>query len=92
MSDPAKAPPRWHTVVRPIAAIVFTLPVALLSCAWVARYAPLPADTRFALSFLALIPLWLTLMCLAFASARPLHTLLSCLLATAMMAVGLSYH
>ena len=48
------------------AATLGTLPVALLFSATLARHLPMTADARYAIAFLAVIPTWLTSMCLAF--------------------------
>ncbi|WP_437316353.1 hypothetical protein [Sorangium sp. So ce385] len=57
---------RIGATLRPLAALVGTLPVAVLASACVARFAPLSADTRGVLAFALVAPLWVTAMCVAF--------------------------
>jgi hypothetical protein len=52
--------------LRVLAALAGTLPVALLASACLARFLPLSEDTRFAIGFTAVIPLWVTAMCFTF--------------------------
>ncbi|WP_437967004.1 hypothetical protein WMF04_46890 [Sorangium sp. So ce260] len=57
---------RLDATLRQLAALVGTLPVAVLASACVARFAPLSGDTRSVLGFALVAPLWVTAMCVAF--------------------------
>ncbi len=57
---------RPDATLRLLAALVGTLPVAVLASACVARFAPLSGDTRSLLGFALVVPLWVTAMCVAF--------------------------
>ncbi|WP_437599048.1 hypothetical protein [Sorangium sp. So ce590] len=57
---------RRDATLRQLAALVGTLPVAILASACVARFAPLPGDTPGVLGFALVVPLWVTAMCGAF--------------------------
>jgi hypothetical protein len=70
---------------RSLAALVGTLPPALLAGVVVAVHAPLGRDLRFALGYGLTLPAWVAAMCLMFLVRRPLHAWLSCLLATALL-------
>lgn len=65
MVEPAQKP-RVDAVHRVLAALVGTLPVAVLASACVARFLPLAEAARFILGFTLAIPLWVTAMCFVF--------------------------
>lgn len=62
-----------------VAATLGTLPVALLASAALARYLPLSDDARFAVGFAAVIPLWVTAMCVTLLIQTGRRALLGCL-------------
>lgn len=57
---------RMGTWLRIVAALVGTLPAALLASISLARFLPFSESTRFALGFAAVVPFWVALMCLTF--------------------------
>ncbi|WP_437633791.1 hypothetical protein [Sorangium sp. So ce854] len=57
---------RLEAPLRVVAALVGTLPVALLSGVCLARFAPLSEGARGALGFSLVVPLWVAAMCVAF--------------------------
>ncbi|WP_437528323.1 hypothetical protein WME79_44770 [Sorangium sp. So ce726] len=57
---------RLDSALRVLAALVGTLPLAVLASVCLARFAPLAEDTRSALGFSLVVPLWLAAMCFAF--------------------------
>lgn len=63
---------------RTLAATLGTLPVALLAGAALARFLPVSADTRYALAFSAVIPLWVLAMCVAFLAHASARAWLAC--------------
>lgn len=86
MTHEAK-PTRLDLVLRIIAATLGTLPVALLTSACIARFAPLSPDLRFAIAYAALVPLWVSAMCVAFLARRGAHALFACALVSALLAL-----
>jgi hypothetical protein len=60
--------PRLDAWLRVLSALAGTLPVAVLTSVCLARFLPLSEDARFAWGYTALIPLWITAMCIAFLS------------------------
>ncbi|WP_441290379.1 hypothetical protein ACSRUE_07305 [Sorangium sp. KYC3313] len=57
---------RLDAALRVLAALVGTLPLAVLASVCLARFAPLAESTRSALGFSLVVPLWLAAMCFAF--------------------------
>jgi hypothetical protein len=55
---------------RILAAVVGTLPAALLTSACLARFLPLSEDARFAIGFALAIPIWIALMSAGFLARR----------------------
>lgn len=51
---------------RVSAALIGTLPVALLAGVSLARFLPLTLEVRFALGFTLVLPVWVALMCVTF--------------------------
>lgn len=76
---------RLTTLARVLAALVGTLPPALLAGVVIAAYAPLARDLRFALGYGLVLPMWVAAMCLVFLARRPMHAWLLCLLGTALL-------
>jgi len=83
----ALARSRLDVWLRILAAILGTLPVALLGSACLARFLPLSEDARFAIGLTAAIPLWITGMCFAYLARSGARAWLVCLLTCAAMAV-----
>ena len=54
---------RWNAAARTSAALVGTLPDALLASLVLCRFLPLREDRRFAIGFLLAVPLWITGIC-----------------------------
>jgi hypothetical protein len=75
---------------RALAAILGTLPVALFANACIARFAPLSADTRFALAYAAVIPTWLCAMCWAWLAQSTSRLWIICLTASVLL-IGVVY-
>jgi hypothetical protein len=75
---------RLAAVVRSLAALVGTLPPALLAGIAIAVHAPLARDLRCALGYGLVLPMWVAAMCLVFLVRRPLHAWLLCLFGTAL--------
>jgi hypothetical protein len=76
---------RLAAASRSLAALVGTLPPALLAGVVIAVHVPLARDLRFALGYGLTLPAWVAAMCLIFLVRRPLHAWLWCLLATALL-------
>ncbi|WP_437293218.1 hypothetical protein [Sorangium sp. So ce426] len=57
---------RLDGTLRVLAALIGTLPLAVLGGVCLARFAPLAEATRSALGFALVVPLWLAAMCVAF--------------------------
>lgn len=57
---------RLDAALRVLAALVGTLPLAVLASVCLARFAPFAESTRAALGFSLVVPLWLAAMCFAF--------------------------
>ncbi|WP_437589110.1 hypothetical protein [Sorangium sp. So ce1000] len=57
---------RLDAVLRVLAALVGTLPLAVAGSSCLARFAPLAEATRSILGFVLVVPLWLAAMCVAF--------------------------
>jgi hypothetical protein len=57
--------------LRALAALVGTLPLAVLSSVCLARFAPFAEGTRFLLGASLVAPLWILTMCLAFLTRAP---------------------
>ncbi|MGC4088050.1 MAG: hypothetical protein QM756_09155 [Polyangiaceae bacterium] len=72
--------------LRVIVALLGTLPLALLTSAGLARFLPLSRDARFAVGFVAAIPLWVTAMCLAFLARSGARASVLCVVVSMMMA------
>jgi hypothetical protein len=62
-----------NAILRVLGATLGTLPVALLICAGFARFVPISPDTRFAIAYAGLIPLWLAAMCVALLARTTAH-------------------
>lgn len=75
--------PRVDAWLRSLAALVGTLPAALFGSVALARFLPLSDDTRFAIGFSLVIPLWVTAMCLAFLATNGARAWRVCLGVTA---------
>jgi hypothetical protein len=60
------------------AATLGTVPVTLLTCAALARFLPCSEDTRYAIAFTTVIPLWVFTMCLAFLARSGLRAWACC--------------
>lgn len=70
---------RFALGLRISAAVLGTLPIALLASTCLARFLPATRDAGFALGFASVIPVWVTAMCLAFLSRSGARTWLVCL-------------
>ncbi|WP_437675082.1 hypothetical protein [Sorangium sp. So ce131] len=57
---------RLNAALRVLAALVGTLPIAVLGGACLSRFAPLAEEARFILGYALAVPLWVGAMCLAF--------------------------
>lgn len=78
-SGPSPAPfSRLDAALRVVAALLGTLPLAALVSVCLARHLPLSRDAAFAIAYVALIPTWITAMCLAFLARSGLRCLLLC--------------
>ncbi|WP_438025469.1 hypothetical protein [Sorangium sp. So ce233] len=64
MASPRLA--RLEGPLRVLAALVGTLPVAVLAGVCLARFAPLSEGARGTLGFALVVPLWAAAMCVAF--------------------------
>lgn len=73
--------------LRVLGALAGTLPLALLLAAALATGLPLPADVRFPLATLLVIPLWVSAMSLAFLTPRGWQLCLALAAAVALLAV-----
>lgn len=86
---------RWRTRVdvslRVLAALLGTLPVALLASAALARFLPLSEDARFAVGFTAAIPLWIAGMCFGFLARSGTKACGACLLASGLLGALVYY-
>jgi hypothetical protein len=71
--------------LRLLAALLGTLPVAVLAGACLARFVSLPEDARFILGFTLVIPLWVTAMCFAFLSRSAVRVWVVCAVLGAML-------
>ncbi|AUX48186.1 hypothetical protein SOCE26_097170 [Sorangium cellulosum] len=65
-SQQLSRPARLEAALRALAALVGTLPIAVLGGACLSRFAPLTEEARFILGYALAIPLWVAAMCLAF--------------------------
>jgi hypothetical protein len=65
--------------LRVSAAILGTLPIALLASCCLARFLPTVEDARFAVGFASFIPVWVAAMCLGFVSRSAVKAWLACL-------------
>jgi hypothetical protein len=65
-------------VLRVSAALLGTLPVAVLMAVAVARFLPFTLEARFALGFWLAVALWLTGMCVTFLARHGLRAWLWC--------------
>ncbi|WP_437277999.1 hypothetical protein WME90_43365 [Sorangium sp. So ce375] len=57
---------RLDAALRVLAALIGTLPLAVLGSVCLARFAPFGEATRSAVGFSLVVPLWLAAMCVAF--------------------------
>jgi hypothetical protein len=77
---------RIIAALRIAAALVGTLPVAVLAAICVAKYAPLDAEPRFVAGFLLVIPLWVAAICWVFLARGAARAWLACGLAALVLA------
>jgi hypothetical protein len=75
--------------LRDIAAIVGTLPVAVLVCVGLARLLPFDEPTRLAMAFTLAIPIWVAAMILAFVARTARGAWMFCVLTTAVLSLCL---
>lgn len=68
----------WEVTLHTLAAVLGTLPPAVLVSACLARFLPLTEASRFAMGFTLAIPLWVTAMCVTFLARRILRAWLWC--------------
>lgn len=61
---------RALAIARALVAVAGTLPVAVLASVLAALALPLPEDLRWAIGFVAIVPLWVTAMCVAVLDER----------------------
>lgn len=87
MSAPSTRAAGWDTALRTVAAMVGTLPVALLVAACLARYLPCSADLRYAAAFVVLIPTWIGGMCAAFLARSGARACVACLGVSVLLAM-----
>ncbi|HVK73946.1 MAG TPA: hypothetical protein VM734_11535 [Kofleriaceae bacterium] len=73
--------------LRTLGALVGTFPVAMLVAAALAAYLPLPAEVRFPIGGLLVVPLWVAAMCAAFLTPRGWQVWLAILALVALLAV-----
>ena len=78
---------REHDSVPWSAALLGTLPLASLAGITLARFLPLPEETRFVIGLCAIIPLWVSAICLITLCRRRAHAWLVC--ASASLLLGL---
>ncbi|APR84281.1 Hypothetical protein A7982_09630 [Minicystis rosea] len=55
-----------HSWSKSTGALVGSLVTTLAACVVIAQHAPLGRETRFALAFFLLLPLWITGVCVSF--------------------------
>ncbi|UJR82462.1 hypothetical protein [Sandaracinus amylolyticus] len=60
----------WRAVARALVSMVGTLPVSVLLGTVLAARLPLEESTRLTIGFLAIIPVWIAVACVAFLDAR----------------------
>jgi hypothetical protein len=78
-------------VLRIVAALAGTLPLAVFASVCLARFLPFAESARFTLGFMLAIPLWITSMCFVFlarSGARALGVCLGVSAALAALALG----
>ena len=83
---------RLDATLRVLAALLGTMPVAVLAAVCLARFLPFAEATRFTLGFTLAFPLWLACMCVAFlarSGARAWGWCLGVSAALAVLASGL---
>ena len=67
--------------LRVLAAVLGTLPVALVASVCLARFLPLAEATRFAIGISLSVPLWVAAMCFVFLARSGWRALGACLTA-----------
>jgi hypothetical protein len=79
---------RLNEAARVSAALLGTLPAALLASIVLCRSLPLREDRRFAVGFLLAIPLWVAGVCTVYLTRSGARAWLACLVAIGLLALA----